>query len=91
MEFDESKVYTALNADKLKIGSEVIVADNLGHLKSFVKDDCEIKKLVYIRNDSTLYRFHVLENDYALAYLVSEPEEKKLKWTDLEEWEKIEK
>lgn len=91
MEFDESKVYTALNADKLKIGSEVIVADSLWHLKSFVKDDCKTKKLVDIRNDSTLYRFHVLENDnvhynndYALAYLVSEPEEKKLKWTDLE-------
>ena len=90
MEFDESKVYTALNADKLKIGSEVIVADNLGRLKSFVKDDCETKKLVDIRNESKLYRFHVLENDnvhynndYALAYLVSEPEEKKLKWTDL--------
>ena len=90
MEFDESKVYTALNADKLKIGSEVIVADSLMRLKSFVDGDCEAKKLVDIRNESTLYRFHVRENDdstyesvYALAYLVSEPEENKLKWTDL--------
>ena len=48
MEFDESKVYTALNADKLKIGSEVIVADDLMHLKSFVENNCEAKKLVDI-------------------------------------------
>lgn len=89
MEFDESKVYTALNADKLKVGSKVIVADNLRHLKSFVDGDCEAMELVDIRGDSTLYRFNIQEQEndyesvYALAYLVSEPEEKKLKWTDL--------
>jgi len=33
MEFDKSKVYTTLNADELKIGSKVIVADDLGTLK----------------------------------------------------------
>ena len=29
MEFDKSKVYTALNADELEVGSMVIVADSL--------------------------------------------------------------
>lgn len=27
MEFDKSRVYTALNADELKVGSQVIVGD----------------------------------------------------------------
>lgn len=33
MEFDESRVYTALNADKLEVGSKVITADTLKQLK----------------------------------------------------------
>lgn len=37
MEFDESRVYTTLNADELKIGSTIIVADNLMELKHRVK------------------------------------------------------
>lgn len=34
MDFDKSKVYTALNADELKLGSKVIVADDLKTLKT---------------------------------------------------------
>lgn len=33
MKFDKNKVFTALNADELPIGSKVIVADNLASLK----------------------------------------------------------
>ena len=90
MEFDVSRVYTAVNADELKIGNRIIVADNLMYLKSFVEDNRKANTLMDILNDSTLYRFQVIgdnthyANDYALAYLVSEPEEKKLRWTDLE-------
>ena len=29
MEFDKSRVYTALNADELKVGSQVIVGDSV--------------------------------------------------------------
>lgn len=83
MEFDNSKVYTALNADELEIGSKVIVANDLAHLKVFVHDDftCILEKVL---DEESTCRF--VANDgapYSLAYLVSEPEEKKLEWTDL--------
>lgn len=83
MEFDKSRVYTALNADELKVGSEVIVADDLSHLKDFVKDEV-IYTLEHVTAESQGYRF--VANGgicYLLAYLVAEPEEKRLKWTDL--------
>ena len=83
MEFDNSKVYTALNADELKIGSKISVANDLAHLKVFVLDDftCILEKVL---DEESTCRF--VANDgafYSLAYLVSEPEEKKLEWTDL--------
>ena len=37
MEFDKSRVYTIVNADELKVGSKVIVADSLGLLKRLVE------------------------------------------------------
>ena len=83
MEFDNSKVYTALNADELEIGSKVAVANDLAHLKVFVRDDftCILEKVL---DEESTCRF--VANDgapYSLAYLVSESEEKKLEWTDL--------
>lgn len=84
MEFDKSKVYTTLNADELKIGSKVIADDTLGDLKSRVeRDDIHPMILDYIYPDDYKYRFVCDGTDYALAYLVEEPEPKWLKWTDL--------
>ena len=83
MEFDKSKVYTALNADELKVGSKVIIADNLGRLKQYVENDYCIVLLEDVRSEEYDSRFSNGEAYYNLAYLVSEPEEKKLKWTDL--------
>lgn len=87
MEFDKSKIYTVLNADELKLGSKVYVADSLEALQSYVEDNnnaqiCTIKRIM---EKCYRGRFCVYEYEYtfALAYLVSEPEEKKLKWTDL--------
>ena len=37
MEFDASRVYTALNADELKIGSECIFADMMEELRLSVQ------------------------------------------------------
>ena len=83
MEWDKSRVYTALNADELKIGSKVIAANDIEELKTrFENDDCVA--LCGIRDESYPQRFVV--SKYApsiLCYLVSEPEEKILKWTDL--------
>lgn len=91
MEFDKSKVYTALNADELKVGSKVIVADDLSHLKDYVKDEL-ICTLEHVTAESEGCRFvangSVL---YSLAYLVSEPEKKKLKWNDFKVGDVIKK
>lgn len=83
MVFDKSKVYTALNADELKVGSKVILADDLATLKERVENDENIWKLNKIQEENREYRFIGGSTYYHLAYLVEEPEEKKLKWTDL--------
>lgn len=84
MEFDKSRVYTAVNADEVKVGSKVIVADTLFQLKDCVYRDANIKEISGIRDDDNTNRFEVGDCDYfPICYLVSEPEEKKLKWTDL--------
>lgn len=84
MEFDVSKVYTAVNAEELKPGSKLITADNLSDLKAQVSADSpHILSLTSIKeSEESLYRFECEDgNEYALAYLVEEPET--LKWTDL--------
>lgn len=76
MKFDKSKVYTALNADEVKIGSKVIVGDYLGALKSKV-ENFEIEDVSIIKgicDENCEYRF--LNSDdigFALAYLIEEP------------------
>lgn len=87
MEFDKSRVYTAVNADELKVGSKVIVADALGTLFQVVvnwPENAEPRELSDILTSDHKDRFCIEGvGVWNLAYLVSEPEEKKLKWTDL--------
>ena len=87
MEFDKSKVYTALNADELKVGSKIIVADSIKNLRDRVEEGSWVADtLVTIGPVSCKDRFIVVESEtygFNLAYLISEPEEKKLEWTDL--------
>lgn len=83
MEFDINRVYTSVNADELKVGSKVIVADNLNDLKERVKECDEIKIIGAILSDEYDNRFNCNYEDYNLCYLIEEPEKKKLKWTDL--------
>lgn len=83
MEFDRSKVFTALNAEELEVGSMVIVADSMMSLKSRVLAGTAPTKLVKINTDAFPARF-AADGDWLLAYLVEGPEEKSLKWTDLE-------
>jgi hypothetical protein len=83
MEFDKSRVYTALNADELKVGSKVIFADALEELKVNVKCNRNNYILKYIQPENSSARFYDGVYAWHLAYLVEEPEEKKLKWTDL--------
>jgi hypothetical protein len=81
MEFDVKRVYTTVNADELKIGSKVIVADNLSDLKRYVEREENYCTLTSICNEEYTCRFELSSGSrYSLAYLV---EEKKLKWSDL--------
>jgi len=83
MEFDKLKVYTALNAEKLKVGSRCIFADTVQALCEKVEsDDAQqyVHVLTDIRGDGEAERFE--EDDYiahVLAYLIEPPDEPKYK------------
>ena len=87
MEFDIKRVYTAVNADELKVGSKVICATCLANLKEYVADyfaGCENTCIITsILDDAYGDRFECSKYHSPLVYLISEPEEKKLKWTGL--------
>ena len=86
MEFDKAKVYTALNADELKVGSKVICAPSVFDLKERVDKGEEITEVHQILDESAAKRIEVYFGDsylrYSLAYLISEPDKEKFKWTD---------
>ena len=86
MIFDKSRVFTALNADELKIGSKVIVANSISKLQQKVntmeyEQNCEV--ITWIGGEDHEFRFCISGEAYLLAYLVEEPQEQGLKWTDL--------
>ena len=72
MKFRRSRVYTVLNADELGIGSSVILGDTVSELKTAVKKEYSIQKLIAVYGEDTPYRF-IGDQDYSvhsLAYLV---------------------
>ena len=89
MEFDIKQVYTCINADKLKVGSKVVCADDLGTLKEIIEktkledNNNWVEELEEVKDENCKFRFVTCYGTYNIAYLISEPEEKKLKWTDL--------
>lgn len=95
MEFDKSRVYTALNADEVKVGSKGIFANTVYELQKFVAEEktitgAHIKKLVSIMPDDFQARFNgssmSLPIVYSLFYLVEESEEEKYRpYKDTEE------
>lgn len=74
MEFNKSKVYTALNAEEVRDGSKVVFADSLKDLKEYVKDEC-FDTLESVRGEDQSERF-VRKGGiaFALCYLVDEPQ-----------------
>ena len=73
MEFDKSKVYTALNADELPIGSKCIFADTLGALSAKVQSEAYknfITILKRIYNDGSYNRFDTGDDLFCFAYLI---------------------
>ena len=80
MEFDKTRVYTALNAEDLPIGSRCIFADDLNSLREKVQSaEYHIFKLFTIKKDCEIYRFDNYEDVYALAYLIELPAKSKYK------------
>lgn len=78
MEFDKSRVYTALNADELKAGDKVIVADDMASLRTNVEDNQEPFVLMEVLIEDERARFRAKKytafNDWLLAYLVERKE-----------------
>lgn len=83
MEFDKSRIYTAVNADELQIGSKVILSNVLSELKEAVEVEKEeaIQNLAIIRGENEVLRFtgDKYHSGYTLAYLIEPPAEKKYK------------
>lgn len=74
MEFDKSRCYSAINADELRAGDKVVVADNLADLKEFVRKN-DVHEIEDILSDKCSERFGVWGMaNYALAYLVERGE-----------------
>ena len=75
MEFDKSRIYTSVNAEELKPGDKVIVADDLQSLKEYVLSlDKHITTLDTICGEYAMQRFCADADIYALAYLVERKE-----------------
>lgn len=80
MEFDKSRIYTAVNADELPIGSICIFANTLGGLRTYVECDCAKCTLKVVADEHEEARFGN-EQDlfWCLAYLIEPPAEPKYK------------
>ncbi len=77
MEFQKERVFTALNADELKVGSKVISANDLDSLKRKVSAECEVAELREVFDEGHERRFRTeFRGAWPLVYLISEPEEK---------------
>ena len=82
MKFDKSRVYTAVNADELKVGSKCLFADTVKSLKEIVQYDDPGD---YVETFYGLYdglddvRFWGESYCYTYAYLIDPPAEPKYK------------
>lgn len=80
MKFDKSRIYTAVNADELKIGSKCMFADSLGELRSYVECDCTEGVLKGIEDEHEEERFKSEQDSlWHLAYLIEPPANPKYK------------
>ena len=80
MEFDKSKVYTAVNADELKIGSKCIFANNVFTLKDHVRNNYPAEILISVCSETITERFNSDSDEfYSLAYLIKPSAKSKYK------------
>ncbi len=75
MEFDKSRIYSAVNADELRPGDKVIVAQHLGNLKYQVSQtDYYVWTIKEIKEDICSDRFVTGNGAFPLAYLIERAE-----------------
>ena len=82
MEFDKSRVFSAVNADELPIGSKVILGNTLSELKEAVEAETEaaIQNLMIIHGENMSFRFTGDKyHSGRLAYLIEPQAEQKYK------------
>ena len=81
MEFDKSRIYTAVSADELAIGSKCVFGDTIQDLRQKVQGCAEdyTEVLTDLYDDDSVERFVVDDCTYIYAYLVEPPTEKKYK------------
>lgn len=80
MEFDKSRVYTAVNAEDLPIGSKCIFANNVFTLKDHVRNNYPAEILISVCSETITERFNSDSDEfYSLAYLIEPPAEPKYK------------
>ena len=78
MEFVISRVYTAVNAEDLEIGSTCIFANSLYDLQKQVEDGSGVDKLMRVLSSNSIARFEGKGGCLrALAYFVAPPSEPK--------------
>ena len=77
MEFDKTRVYSAYNADEVKVDSKGYFADSISELKKKVDEGSELLTLTKIYGEESATRFSISPiSSYILFYLVEEPKEK---------------
>ena len=83
MEFDKTRVYTAVNAEELPIGSKCIFADTIHTLREKVESDSAQRSEYVLRAVRDGFEKERFEQDdgiiYLLAYLIEPPAEPKYK------------
>lgn len=80
MEFDKSRVYTALNAEDLPIGSKCIFANNVFTLKDHVRNNYPAEILISVCSETIAERFNSDSDEfYSLAYLIEPSAKSKYK------------
>ena len=77
MDFDTSRLYTAFNANEVKVGSKGYFADSIYELKRKIIESEEPLTLTEIYGEEAAARFSISSaSSYILFYLVEEPKEK---------------
>lgn len=81
MDFQKEKVFTAVNADEVKVGSKGYFGDSIQELKEKIRGSGYVPGILSeIYDEEESCRFQMRDSAaFALFYLVEEPKEKKFR------------